>query len=86
MDTPRTPEEMREIFEACADLVREQGKDAVPMTSLAVGFGLMWHAFDEDEAVEFFRYLVALHGSEGEHGALPWRRPPRARRFRSWFS
>lgn len=85
MSAPGTPEEMREMFEACAAIVREQGKDSVPMTSLAVGFGLVWHAFSEREAAEFFDDLASWYG--GSNTAETVRMPMRTRRrTRRWFS
>jgi len=88
MTSPGTPEEMREMFEACAALVRERGKDSVPMTSLAVSFGLVWHAFSEDDAAEFFDDLASWYGGTNDAGTvrMPMQRKPRGRRFRSWFS
>lgn len=87
MTTPGTPEEMRELFEACASIVRERGKDSVPMSSLAVGFGLVWHAFSEQEAAEFFDDLASWYG--GTNAAETVRMPMqsgRRRRTRRWFS
>lgn len=88
METPGTPEEMREMFEACAAIVRERGKDSVPMTSLAVSFGLVWHSFGEQEAAEFFDDLASWYGGTNESGTvrMPMQRRPRPGRFRSWFS
>lgn len=88
MNTPGTPDEMREMFEACAAIVRERGKDSVPMTSLAVSFGLVWHSYDEEQAAEFFDYLASLYGVTNESGTvrMPMQRTPRPGRFRSWFS
>jgi hypothetical protein len=88
MTTPGTPEEMRDLFRTCAELVRERGKDAVPMTSLAVSFGLVWHAFSEAEAAEFFDDLASWYAGTNDSGTvrMPMQRPRRDRRFRSWFS
>ena len=75
---------MRELFEACAGIVRERGKDAVPMTSLAVGFGLVWHAFSEQEAAEFFDDLASWYA--GTNRSETVRMPMRtSRRTRRWF-
>ena len=79
---------MRELFEACAEIVRLRGKDSVPMSSLAVGFGLVWHAFSEHDAAEFFDDLASWYGGTNAAAIvrMPMQRKPRRRRFRSWFS
>jgi hypothetical protein len=86
-DVPDSPEEMRDLFLSCAAIVRENGKDAVPVTALAVSFGLVWHAFSEREAAEFFDDLASWYAGTSDTGTVRVpTKPPRGRRFRSWFS
>jgi hypothetical protein len=85
---PRTPEELRELFIGCAEVVRVHGKDSVPMSALAVSFGLVWHALSETEAGEFFDDLASWYQGDSETGAVRMpTEPPRRRRRkrRSWF-
>ena len=88
MSLPENPEEMRELFEGCAKIVRERGKDSVPMTTLAVSFGLVWHSFSERDAAEFFDDLASWYAGTNEDGTvrMPTKKPRQSRRFRSWFS
>ena len=87
-DAPDSPEQMHELFLACAARVRERGKDSVPISTLALSFGLVWHAFSEQESAEFFDDLASWYGGTSETGAVrvPTKPPRRERRFRSWFS
>ncbi len=85
-ELPNTPEEMRDLFVACSEIVRMRGKDSIPITTLAVSFGLVWHALSEQEAAEFFDDLASWYAGTSATGAvrLPTKHP-RRRRFRSWF-
>lgn len=87
-DVPKTPEEMRDLFAGCSQVVREYGKDSIPMSALAISFGLVWHALTEEEAVEFFDDLASFYGGDSESGAVRMPTEPtprRRRRFRRWF-
>lgn len=85
-NVPNDPEEMRELFVACADLVRARGKDSVPMSTLALSFGLVWHAMSETEAADFFDDLASWYAGTSTTGAVRMPTTPRARRrFRRWF-
>jgi hypothetical protein len=85
-NVPNDPEEMRDLFVACAKLVRERGKDAVPMSTLALSFGLVWHSFSEQEAAEFFDDLASWYAGTSTSGAVRMPTTARARRrSRRWF-
>jgi len=83
---PNDPEEMRDLFAACSALVRDRGKDSVPMSTLALSFGLVWHAMSETEAADFFDDLASWYAGTSTSGAV--RMPTTARtrrRSRRWF-
>ena len=87
-DAPRTPEQMRELFIACAVVVRDEGKDSVAMSALAVAFGLVWHALSQEQAAEFFDDLASWYDGYGDTVTvrMPMQPVPRRRRGpRSWF-
>lgn len=77
---------MRDFMLACAEIVRERGKDSVPMSSLAISFGLVWHSLSESEAAEFFEDLASWYAGTSSTGAVQMPTTPRRdRRFRRWF-
>jgi hypothetical protein len=82
---------MRDLFRVCADVVRRFGKQGVPMTSLALAFGLVWTEFTDEEAARFFHHLAGWYDDGPEPLTVIPTRPanhrgePR-RRFRAWFS
>jgi hypothetical protein len=91
IDRPETPEEMRDLFRSCADVVRRFGKGGVPISSLALAYGLVWTEFSDEEAAAFFDHLAGWWEPSPTGPTVLKRRPanhrnaPR-RRFRAWFS
>ena len=91
IDRPETPGQMRDLFIACADVVRRYGKEGVPMTSLALAYGLVWTEFTDEQAARFFEDLAGWYEDDPRPSSVIPRRPanhraePR-RRFRAWFS
>jgi len=85
-DDPR--ENAREMFLACAEIVREHGREEVPLEAVALAFGVSWSLMSDETAARYFDDLARGLRSQEDSALVQTirRRPGDGRRFRAWFS